>query len=139
MSATLFLDGKFWHKYHTVEDTELFRDFFEFVQGKTFSEAICESIGTIMNMACGSGRNLHPENFAKEIFIRFNCPPLNVLLDKFIPEIVEEELAVKKKDFIRKADGNPDQLRKLTFKSTSSSIGTFRKKELESFIGWCGK
>ena len=129
----------FWIKYHTVEETEAFRDFFEFVQGKTFSEAICESIGTIMNMACGTGRNLHPSNFAKEIFIRFNCPPMDVLMDKFIPEIVEEELGAKKKQFIRKADANPDQLRKLRFQSTSSSIGNFRKKELESFLGWCGK
>ena len=43
---------------------------------KTFSEAICESICSIMNMATSSGRILHPSNFAKEIFLRCNLPPV---------------------------------------------------------------
>ena len=65
---------KFWALHKNTKETELFIALFEFVQGKTFSEVICESICSIMNMATSSGRILHPSNFAKEIFLRFNLP-----------------------------------------------------------------
>ena len=58
--------GKFWALHKNTKQTGLFIAFIEFVHGKTFSEVICESIG--------SGRILHPSNFAKEIFLRFNLP-----------------------------------------------------------------
>ena len=58
---------KFLARFHEVEETKSFREFFEFCNTKTYSEAICESIGSIMNMATALGRNCHPANFNKEI------------------------------------------------------------------------
>ena len=74
----------------------MFIEFFEFVMVKSYLEAICESIGSIMNMACGSGRVLYPENYAKEIFLRFNLPPMHILNEKFIPELMNTELVRKR-------------------------------------------
>ena len=125
---------KFWLRHNDVAETTTFREFFEFAQGKSYSEAMCESIGSIMNMATANGRNLHPANFGKEIFLRFNLPPMHVLHQRFIPEILKEEIN-KGKEFIRKADRDARQLRKLNFKTTSSSNGNFRAREEEKFHG----
>ena len=116
-----------------INETQMFRDLFEFVQSKTYSEAICESIGSIMNMATSGGRYLNPQNFNKEIFLRYNLPPLHTLTG-FIEDILQDELA-NKKEFIRKADSDPRQARKLNFKSMSSSIGNFRSSERDKFNG----
>ena len=83
---------KFWLRHKDVAETTTFREFFEFAQAKSYSEAMCESIGSIMNMATAKGRNLHPANFGKEIFVRFNLPPMHVLHQRFIPEIFKEEI-----------------------------------------------
>ena len=45
---------QFYESYHQTNEAS-FIDFFEFVMVKSYSEAICESIGSIMNMACGTG------------------------------------------------------------------------------------
>ena len=112
-----------------IDETKVFRELFEFVQLKTYSEAICETIGSIMNMAQGKGRNLHPINFSKEIVLRYNLPPLHVLHKKFIPEIVDCLVEEKGREFIRRGDGEKRQIRKFTFESTSASLGNFRKNE----------
>ena len=108
-------------------------DFFEFVMVKSYSEAICESIGSIMNMACGTGRVLYPENYANEIYLRFNPPPLHNLQESFIPQLVNSELA--KKRFFRKGEVTQRQQGKLKYASTSSTIGNFRAKEDDKFFG----
>ena len=108
-------------------------DFFEFVMVKSYSEAICESIGSIMNMACGMGRVLYPENYVNEIYLRFNLPPLHNLQESFIPQLVNSELA--KKRFFRKGEVTQRQQRKLKYASTSSTIGNFRAKEDDNFFG----
>ena len=43
----------FWHQYHDTPEMNSFIEFFEFLQIKSYSEAICESVGSIMNMATG--------------------------------------------------------------------------------------
>lgn len=65
-----------------------------------------------MNMATASGRSVHPENFEREILLRFNLPPLHILAKSFIPQIVKEETEVKKKEFIWSGDSDFRQLRK---------------------------
>ena len=41
-----------------------FIEFFQFVQIRSMSEAICETVGSIMNIQTGSGRHLQPVNFS---------------------------------------------------------------------------
>ena len=44
----------FWGRYHDTSELQEFIEFFEFIQIKSYSEAICESVGSIMNMATGN-------------------------------------------------------------------------------------
>ena len=91
--------------------------------------------GPVMNMATSSGRILHPSNFAKEIFLSFNLPilHLHILMDNLVPDILTHGLFDKKKEFIRRTDRDPRQLRKLS--SMSASIGNFGYKEEATFHG----
>ena len=50
------------------------------------------------------GRNIHPIYFEKEIKLRFNLLPLHLLKETFIPELVDEMVDVKKKEYFRKGD-----------------------------------
>ena len=50
---------------------------------RSSSEAICETIGSIMGQHCAKSRYLKPDNFNKEIVLRVNLEPLH-LLDNFI-------------------------------------------------------
>ena len=58
----------FWQQHHNVDAVNAFIHLFQFVQCKTFSEAICETVGSIMNIHRSRGRNLHPVNYGKELF-----------------------------------------------------------------------
>ena len=73
----------FWLRHKDINETSTFGEFFEFAQGKSYSEAMCKNIGSIMNMATAKGQNLHPANFGKEIFLRFNLHPMHVLHQGF--------------------------------------------------------
>ena len=73
---------------------------FETIQIKSFSEAVCESIGSVMKIAKGKGRNCDPVNFSKEMILSYNLPPLHILSQGFIPEIVKE-LSTQKEYFQR--------------------------------------
>ena len=46
----------FWHDFHETDELEHFIEFFEFLQIKSYSEAICESVGSVMNMATGNNK-----------------------------------------------------------------------------------
>ena len=69
------------------DETAVFRDLFEYVNLHTYSEALCETIGSLMLLAFSSGRGLQPPNLNKEICIRYNAPPLHILKEKFIPKV----------------------------------------------------
>ena len=86
-----------------------------------------------MNMATASGKNLFPDSFAREVFSHFNLPPLYLLMEKFIPEMVLEEIKKKNKEYIRRGHGVLEQTRKFKYPELSSSIGNFRSKEHEKF------
>ena len=64
---------------------------------KSYSEAKCESIGSIMSQATAAGRNLHSTNFSKEIFLLFNLPPMHVLYEILIPKILKKTIKNGKK------------------------------------------
>ena len=44
------------------DETAVFRDLFEYVNVCIYSEALCETIGSLMLLAFSSGRGLHPPN-----------------------------------------------------------------------------
>ena len=81
----------------------MFIEIFQHVHLKTYSEAIAETVGSVMTLAQARFRNLEAVNFAKEIFMRFNLPPLHILKVSFIPSVVEKLL--RKKEFQRRLEG----------------------------------
>ena len=109
------------------EESKSFQNLYEFVNIRTYSEAICETIGSMMSIAVSNGRNLQPFNLDKELYIRFNLPPLHKLKDfiKFIAkswkEIGDKEFYIKK----RKATS------RLNLTNLSSSLANFRSKQEE--------
>ena len=56
-------------------------------------------------------------------------------MHNMVPDLLSHELFDKKKEFIRRADSDHRQLRKLNFPSTFASLGNFRRKEEEKFLG----
>ena len=119
-----------WKRFYIdhKKDAECFITLFQFIQIKTYSEAICETVGSIMNIHRGRGRNLHPVNYHKELFLRFNLPPLHHLTTTFIPALVKIKLEENTK-YYRKLDHS--RLDKLKFQTLSATIGNFRKREEE--------
>lgn len=82
-----------------------------------------------MNIHRARGRNLHPVNYGKELFLRYNLGPLHILMDKFIPEIVKTKLDDENKHFYRKVENTrPD---KIKFDSVSATVGNFRTNEVQ--------
>ena len=53
--------------------TKSFQELFEFVNIRTYSEAICETIGSIMAIAVSNGRNLQSYNLDKELLSVSTC------------------------------------------------------------------
>ena len=120
----------YWEKYNLDINGAIFIKLYQYIQLKSYSEAICETIGSIMNIARGKGRNLEPVNFSKEVFCRVNLPPLHILKQRFIPEIVEQLVDQDGKLFFRKRDGTSKSwLQRLKYTEVSSSLENFRKKE----------
>ena len=64
---------KIWKAFwNTVKDQEMYDNFielFQFIQIKSYSEAICETVGSIMYIHHGCGRNIRPSNLIKEIYL----------------------------------------------------------------------
>ena len=53
-----------------------------------------------MKRAKGGGRELRRKNFSAEMFLKLNFPPMHILEETFIPEIVEE--LRQSKEFFRR-------------------------------------
>ena len=118
----------FYSLSRNVESADQFISFFEKIQLKSFSEAICESIGSIMKISTGKNRNLEPINLSKEIYLCFNLPPLHILKKTFIPELVKK--LRKNRSFFRKTvHSRQSWVNKLKFVESSATLGNFRKKE----------
>ena len=48
---------------------------------RSCSEAICETVGSIMNQHAGKNRHLDPRYFSMEIYLRFNFGPMHLMKD----------------------------------------------------------
>ena len=113
----------FWVEAHEQDEYSNFVELFEHIQIKSYSEAIAETVGSIMNIQLGSGRNLHPVNMNKEMFLRFNLAPLHVLKSSLIPEVAKDKIENERKTYFNKTN----QKSMLKYESLSASIGNFRK------------
>lgn len=114
----------FFQEKGDTESVSCFIRVFQFIQIKSYSEAICETVGSIMKIHGGKGRNLHPVNFAKEIYLNFNLPPLHIMKKQLIPTVAKELVETEKREYYTKSAD-----RKLKFSHLSSSIGNFRNNE----------
>lgn len=113
----------------TPKDSHVvFKESFEFTMIKSYSEAYCETVGSLMNNLINKNRNLFPANFSHELICSFNSPPLHILKQKIIPEIAAE-LVRQGKEFRRKLD-DTNKASMLAF-TTSASIGNYRKQREE--------
>ena len=91
------------------------------------SEASCESVGSIMGIHGGRNRHLKPENFSKEIVLRYNLGPMHLLDNsKSNVNFVQDVYNRYQKEFIRKTT----RIDKIVTKdfSKSSAVATFEKK-----------
>ena len=89
----------FYTEFKDVEVATPFVKLFQHTQVKSYSEAMCETVGSIMKIHGGQGRNLHPANFSKEIFLKFNLPPLHIMKQKLIPEVAKDLVLNEKNSF----------------------------------------
>ena len=85
------------------------------------SEAMAETVGSVMNINNGTGRQLQPVNFSTETCLRFNLGSLHTLTG-----LIEDIVKQHDKHFFRKAPP-----KNLNASSLSSAIVTYRRKEEE--------
>ena len=85
------------------------------------SEAMAKTVGSIVNINNGTGRQLQPVNFSTEICLRFNLGPLHTL-SGLIRDVTKEH----SKHFFRKS-----LPRGLATKASllSAAVLAYRKKE----------
>ena len=92
------------------DETAVFRDLFEYVNLHTYSEALRETIGSLMQLAFSSGRGLNPPNFNKAICIRYNAPPPHKYSRKSLfLKLLESGLNKKKKNLVVKKRRTTDK------------------------------
>lgn len=131
MSKKEFTPEQIWEAFYKKnKDNPGIQPFIRLYQNiniRSTSEAAAETVGSMMNIHKAKGRNLHPHNYSKELYIAYNLGPLH-LLDKFIKEIASQRLAANTQ-YIRKLEGSlfSGKLKSVT----SSSIANFRKKQEE--------
>lgn len=100
--------------------TEAFCDFFEYVEVRSYSEAICESLGSLMGNTCSDGRNLDPCYLNEELFVRINGPREHQA-GELIREIAE----------FKRANGSEYRCKtnRLKFQELGSAVGNWRKEQ----------
>ena len=107
-------------RYIIITDSEQSKSFqilYEFVNIRTYSKAICETIASMMSIAVSNGRNLQPFNLG------FNLPPLHKLQD-FVKFIAKSCREIGDKEFYIKN-------RRLNLTNFSCSLANFRSKQEE--------
>ena len=130
LTAPLSEVQKIYEKWVKSSDGQYseFKDLYEICMIRSMSEAMAETVGSMMNQHCGRGRHLMPAYFSMELVLRFNLGPLH-LMDKMIKDILKCE-SDKGKEYIRRVT----RVDKLVTKDTklSAAMNTFRKKAEDS-------
>ena len=96
--ANVHIYYKNWVKESKYEDNLEFQKLFETVMIRSSSEAICETVGSMMNQHGGKNRHLEPQYFNMEMVLRVNLGPLH-LMDNLINEVFATDPA---KSYVRK-------------------------------------
>ena len=109
-----------WNKFSEDENHIPFKELYEFVNVRTYTEAICETIGSMMAIAVSNGRNLQPFNLDKEVFIKFNLPPLHNL-GEFTTGVAKKWREGGNLEFYRKCKPK-EAISNLKLKELSSSL-----------------
>ena len=111
------------------EDKKEFKRLFEYCMIDVMSEALAETVGSIMNHHLGSGSraSILPKNLNSEIFTRYNLGPLHCV-DDVVQSVVMRRLVEDRISYKRVLDDKRPEMLK-AFGRTSSSVYTFRRKE----------
>ena len=122
---------KEWYDEYSEESTSHtnFSKLFQNLQIRIASEAMAETVGSIMTNYCGKGRYLEPVNFSKEICLEFNLGPV-FLLDNMIEKLYN----LRKREYIYKT--NESGALHLHFSHMAdvdeeSAVRTYRKQQLD--------
>ena len=91
---------------------------------RSTSEAVCETMGSLMNIHAGSNRHLQPFYYNIELYLRWNLGPLH-LLKNLVKEVYEKE----KKNYIRRTT-DPNKLKTKDI-AISSGIGSAQTRSEE--------
>ena len=102
-----------------------FIDLFQTVQIRSMSEAVAESVGSMMVSHCGRGRYLQPKNFSKELYLQFNLPPLHLS-----DNLIERVMSKRNRQCYRKLDDS-NQMSKLV-STISASNFNYRNRESQT-------
>ena len=98
-----------------------FQKLWEIVMIRSSSEAICETVGSIMNQHCGKNRHLEPKYFNIEMFLRVNLGPMH-LMENFVTDILAHDTS---KNYIREEDNVNRTVTKNLNKS--STMGSYEE------------
>ena len=101
-----------------------FNDLWENFMIRSFSEAVCKTVGSVMNQNSRHNRYLHPIYFSIEMCLRWNLGPLH-----FLKYLIEDVYNRDKKLYIRKTTRTDQVVTKDLTKS--AVISTFQKKKSE--------
>ena len=113
-----------YSKLYGKDEDKAFQMVYEFVNIRTYSEAICETIGSMM-ASVSNGRKLQPTYLGKEVFLRFNLPPMHHL-EKF-PSELAIQWRFNKTSMFRKGKKRSG----LKLNEISSTIENYRKRKEE--------
>ena len=111
-----------WVKESNSEDNLEFQKLWEIVMIRSTSEAICETVGSMMNQHGGKNRHLEPEYFNMEMVLRVNLGPLH-LLDNLVDEVMATDPG---KSYVRKG-GVISKISSKDF-NKSAALATFEGK-----------
>ena len=98
-----------------------FNDLWENFMIRSFSEAVCKTVGSVMNQHSRHNRYLQPIYFSIEMCLRWNLGPLH-----FLKYLIEDVYNRDKKLYIRKTTRTDQVVTKDLTKS--AVISTFQKK-----------
>ena len=99
-----------------------FKELYENCMIRSFSEALCETVGSVMNQM--GNRYLQPFYFSIEMYLRWNLGPLH-----FLKNLIEDIYRREKKLFVRKTSRIDQVVTKDLTKS--AAISSFEKKSEE--------
>lgn len=114
-----------WVKSSKSADFSKFQKLWENVMIRSCSEAVCETIGSMMNQHGGKNRHLSPKWFSIEMVLRANLGPLHLLDKNLVQEIFESNL---NKSYLREETRISQLFSSKGDIKKSSGLSTFEEK-----------